>query len=299
MHGIIVIDKPAGITSHDVVARVRRLLRTKKVGHTGTLDPFATGVMVILVGQATRLAQFLDKDEKEYEAVIQFGSETDTGDVTGTRTADRELPIEELEARVAEIDWNTVFEKFRGDQMQTPPMYSAKKIDGKKLYELAREGKEVERKAVPVKIHKLELSNAISTPRSAIRITVACSAGTYIRTLAEEIGREVGIGAHLGELRRTAAGKFDISMTVTLDELGENTNPLSVLIPMADAVSHLQKVRLGDERIAKTKNGLSSRIDDGFADGERLQILDTKGDLIAIGQFDQAENSVQPKIVLG
>src|SRR6476620_60429 len=134
MNGILIIDKPAGITSHDVVNRVRRILCTKRVGHTGTLDPFATGVMVILVGQATRLAQFIDKDEKEYEAVVQFGFETDTGDRTGVRRAECGVPSEEIPVRIGSIDWNEVFDAFRGEIDQTPPMYSAKKVEGKKLY---------------------------------------------------------------------------------------------------------------------------------------------------------------------
>lgn len=297
MDGIIVIDKPAGITSHDVVARVRRILKTKRVGHTGTLDPFATGVMVLLIGQATRLAQFLDKDEKEYEAVIQFGSETDTGDVDGLRTAECGLRIEEMEERVAGIDWNGVFEKFTGDLMQTPPMYSAKKVEGRKLYELAREGKEIERKAVPVTIHKLELSDEIRSPQSAVRTRIVCSAGTYIRTLAEDIGRTVGLGAHLTELRRTRAGKFGIASAVSLDELAATDEPF--LIPISDAVSHLREVRLNDDRIAKTKSGLSSRIaDDDIRDNESLRIADAEGNLIAIGYYIAEEKSVQPKIVL-
>lgn len=302
MHGIIVIDKPAGITSHDVVARVRRILKTKRVGHTGTLDPFATGVMVVLVGQTTRLAQFLDKDEKEYEAVVQFGSETDTGDRTGVRRADCGLRNEELDELFGKIDWNEVLKKFRGELMQVPPMYSAKKVEGKKLYELAREGQSVERQAVPVNIHKLEVldANEIRTPHSAFRIRVVCSAGTYIRTLAEDIGRAVGVGAHLSELRRTRAGKFAIASAIALDELAAADEPLSLLIPMSDAVSHLPEVRLTDERIAKTRSGLSSRIgDSGFADKQTIRIADESGILIAVGQYAAAENSVQPKIVLG
>src|SRR6476620_11678195 len=157
MNGILIIDKPAGITSHDVVVRVRRALKTKRVGHTGTLDPFATGVMVILVGKATRLAQFLDKDEKEYEAVLQFGFETDTGDRTGTPRTEG-LIAAETAAMLDRTNWESVFEKFRGEIEQTPPMYSAKKIDGKKLYEHARKGETVEREARRITITKLELS---------------------------------------------------------------------------------------------------------------------------------------------
>jgi tRNA pseudouridine55 synthase len=303
MNGILIIDKPAGITSHDVVSRVRRILKTKRVGHTGTLDPFATGVMVILVGQATRLAQFLDKDEKEYEANVRFGFETDTGDRTGSRIADCGLRNEEIAALLGRIDWDDIFDDFRGEIQQTPPMYSAKKVDGKKLYEHARKGQTIDRKSIKVWIHQLELlESAIRNPQSAIytiRIHVVCSAGTYIRTLAEDIGRKLGVGAHLSELRRTRAGKFDISQSVTLEQLADFDDPNSELVAMEDAVSHVRSITLSDERVAKTRNGLSTRIDDqNFGDGEAVQMVDSAGQLIAIGFFNAAENTVQPKVVL-
>ena len=301
MDGILVIDKPAGITSHDVVARVRRILKTKRVGHTGTLDPFATGVMVILVGTATRLAQFLDKDEKEYEAVIQFGFETDTGDCTGMRSAESAIPNAELDQLLANTRWDEVFSHFRGDIEQLPPMYSAKKIGGKKLYEFARQGIEVERRSARVTINELEVVNdrELENPNSTLRIRVACSAGTYIRTLAEDIGRKVGAFAHLTQLRRTRAGKFDILQCLTLDDLQSLDDPHSALLPMNVAVSHLPLLTLPAERIAKTKSGLSTRITgEQFRDGEAVRMQDERGDLIAIGFYNEAENTVQPKIVL-
>lgn len=301
MNGILIIDKPAGITSHDVVSRVRRILHTKRVGHTGTLDPFATGVMVILVGQATRLAQFLDKDKKEYEALIKFGFATDTGDVTGSPDTVDPKP---KAVKFAAIE--SVLPHFRGEIEQTPPMYSAKKIDGQKLYELARKGETVERESVVVTISELEML----PPRPATYderiderichgIRVVCSAGTYIRVLAEDIGRKLGVGAYLTELRRTAAGKFLIGQSRTLDQLADLEEPTSALIPMTDAVSHLAKFTVPDDRTDKTRNGLSTRIfDAGFKDGEPVQMLDAAGELIAIGFFDAAENVVQPKVVL-
>ncbi|HQU83819.1 MAG TPA: tRNA pseudouridine(55) synthase TruB, partial [Pyrinomonadaceae bacterium] len=158
MDGILIIDKPDGITSHDVVSRCRRILRTKRIGHTGTLDPFATGVVVILVEKATRLAQFLDKDAKEYEAVARFGFETDTGDRTGIfKDEGRRMNEDETAEILKQTDWNEIFKQFRGEILQTPPMYSAKKVEGKKLYELARKGVEIERKAVKVNIYNLEI----------------------------------------------------------------------------------------------------------------------------------------------
>lgn len=300
MNGLLIIDKPAGMTSHDVVARARRVLATRRVGHTGTLDPFATGVMVLLVGNATRLARFVDKDEKEYEALVQFGSETDSGDVTGVRSAECGMRDEEVEQVVATADWELVFGKFRGGLMQTPPMYSAKKIDGKKLYELARKGIEVERKPVRVTIHKLELiEDAIRNPQSAIRIRVVCSAGTYIRTLAEDIGRELGPGAHLTELRRTRAGRFSIAEAVTLEQFEKTVDPAALLKPVSEAVSALPQMTVPADRSAKTRSGLSSRFEmSELADGGAVKMVDEQGELIAIGSYDANEKIVNPKIVL-
>ncbi len=300
MDGLLIIDKPDGITSHDVVARARRILKTKRVGHTGTLDPFATGVMVLLIGQATRLAQFLDKDEKEYEAMIQFGSETDTGDKTG-RAITEGGSRKELESKVALLDWESVFSKFRGESLQIPPMYSAKKVEGKKLYELAREGKEIERNAVPITISKLELADE-SGPQisgSAVRVRVACSAGTYIRTLAVDIGRAVGLGAHLTELRRIRAGRFGISDALTLTGLENGPDNTARLIPMSEAAAHLPSVIFNADRTEKTRNGLPSRTAASFGHGEAIRIIGDCGDLIAIGRYNAAEKIVQPKVVFG
>ena len=299
MNGIFIIDKPAGITSHDVVSRVRRILKTKRVGHTGTLDPFATGVMVILVGQATRLAQFLDKDEKEYEAIVRFGFETDTGDKTG-----RQKAKSKRQNTVTKDDVVAVLPDFTGSIMQTPPMYSAKKVDGKKLYEHARKGETIERKAVSVNISQLEIgndlhANSLESGTWDLGLRIACSAGTYIRALAEDIGRKVGTGAHLAELRRTRAGKFSIDQSLTLDQLERLEDPSSALIYMKEAVSHLPSLVLNNDRVEKTKNGLSTRIDDvKFNDGGAVQVVDDAGDLIAIGFYDEAEKAIRPKVVL-
>ncbi len=300
MDGILVIDKPAGITSHDVVARVRGILQTKRVGHTGTLDPFATGVMVVLVGKATRLAQFLDKDEKEYEAVVKFGFETDTGDATGLPTSNRGFRNEEIEERLSCTDWDELLNRFRGEIEQVPPMFSAKKVDGIKLYELARKGIEIERKSVKINIAALEL---LSDPRirnlqSAIRIRVSCSAGTYIRTLARDIGRAIGMGAHLTELRRTGAGKFRIENSATLDKFGQHARPDSFLLPTRKAVKHLPIFTLKEDRVDKTKCGMSTRVF-GFSwpPEQAMQMIDAEGELIAIGYFDETESALKPKLV--
>ena len=300
MNGILIIDKPAVITSHDIVAKVRRILRTKRVGHTGTLDPFATGVVVILVGQATRLAQFLDKDEKEYVATIRFGIETDTGDVTGMRSAECGMRNEEIAELLNSIDWENTLNTFRGEIKQVPPMFSAKKVDGKKLYEHARRGETIERKAVSVTVRELEIpDSALSIPQSTLTLRVVCSAGTYIRTLAEDIGRKVGTLAHLTKLRRTRAGKFTIEQSLTIDELERVEEPHSKLISMTDSVLHLPKMVLPYDRVEKTRNGLSTRITETeFNDAEAVQMQDANGNLIAIGFYNEAENIVQPKVVL-
>lgn len=293
MNGILIIDKPAGRTSHDVVDRVRRILRTKRVGHTGTLDPFATGVMVVLIGNATRLAQFIDKDDKEYEALVRFGFETETGDRTG-------LPKSQvLNPRFLSVeDIRQVFDQFRGEITQTPPMYSAKKVDGKKLYELARQGIEIDRKAVQVTIKHLEIIDK-EVADSLVRIRVGCSAGTYIRTLGEDIARAAGSAAHLEELRRTASGKFTIDEAVSLDGFEKHDEPTSFLLPVRTVVDSLQAFVLVADRVEKTKNGMSTRDLSGrFSDGETVQMIDEAGLLVAIGHFDETEKVVQPKVVL-
>ncbi|HEX8368664.1 MAG TPA: tRNA pseudouridine(55) synthase TruB [Pyrinomonadaceae bacterium] len=323
MDGILIIDKPAGITSHDVVARCRRILKTKRVGHTGTLDPFATGVVVILVGKATRLAQFLDKDRKEYEAVVRLGFETETGDRTG------ELRITNYELRnVSDAEIENVLKDFRGEIQQTPPMYSAKKVEGKKLYELARKGIEIERKPIKITIYELELiesgqpenEDQISNfkfqnedrasrlePQSRLRgldrtVRVVCSAGTYIRTLAEDIGRKLETGAHLAELRRTRAGKFDLSQAVTLEKLEEIAAAdrlAEILIAMNEALSHLPEIKLSDEEIRKTQNGLKLRFGAAeTSDNQPFRLTDKSENLIAVGFYSEAEKIIQPKVVL-
>lgn len=302
MDGVLIIDKPEGITSHDVVNRVRRILGTKRVGHTGTLDPFATGVLVILVGKATRLAQFIDKDEKEYAATVAFGYRTDTGDRTGERQGEEETRRrEELTAEIVE----EVLGRFRGQIKQVPPMYSAKKVAGKKLYELARKGEEVERRPVSVNISKLEieeeyLASDAESETWDLKLTVRCSAGTYIRTLAEDIGKAIGVGAHLKELRRTHAGRFSLEQASTLEQLEQNSDPASLLLPMEAAVEHLPEFRLVENRVAATLNGMSTRVSsDEWQAGDLVRITSPDGELVAIGIFDATENSVRPKVVLG
>ncbi|MFZ0963438.1 MAG: tRNA pseudouridine(55) synthase TruB [Terriglobia bacterium] len=210
--GVLVIDKPAGITSHDVVARVRRILHQRQVGHFGTLDPFATGVLPVSVGKATRFAQFYLKSRKAYEGTIRFGFSTDTYDATGEPLSEA-LPVS-VEASVLEGH----FRQFTGRLLQTPPPYSAKRVGGVRAYELARQHKPVNLTPVEVEIYALEL---LSCQGGLVQFAVECSGGTYVRSLAHDLGQKLGCGAHLAGLRRTAVAEFTLNRAVTLDRLQE------------------------------------------------------------------------------
>ena len=312
MDGALIIDKPANLTSHDVVAQVRRAIGERRVGHTGTLDPFATGVLVVLVGRATRLAQFLSSAEKEYEAVIRLGYATDTGDVTGARVSEthgaarspQSLHKQDIEAAILSL---------RGQIEQTPPMHSAKKVGGRKLYELARRGEEVERKQVTVMISEFEtmsraraLLNENQDGTEDLGVRVVCSAGTYIRTLAEEFGKRLGVAAHLAELRRTRAGRFTIKDAITLDrltELAESNSIADVLISPDDALSHLPAVQLSNEEAQRAFHGINLRIENAasssWQDHQAVRIKDTNGNLIAVGKYVQPEGIIHPNVVIG
>lgn len=209
-NGILIIDKPAGWTSMDVCAKIRGILREKRVGHGGTLDPMATGVLPVFVGRATRAVEFAENGRKEYDAGLRLGLMTDTQDVTGRVLETRPVTAGREEVEAALVG-------FRGEIQQIPPMYSAVKIQGKKLYELARRGKEVERKPRPVTIHALELLEAESG--TDYRLRCLCSKGTYIRTLCHDVGQALGCGGALYSLRRTMAAGFTLAQAVTMEEV--------------------------------------------------------------------------------
>ena len=311
MDGVLIIDKPAGMTSHDVVARVRKITGHRRVGHTGTLDPFATGVLVVLIGRATRLAQFLSGAEKEYEAVIRLGYATDTGDVTGQRITNfttgtqrlTEIHREEIESAMASL---------RGEIEQTPPMFSAKKIGGRKLYELARRGEEVERPPVLVTIsefaaiaqHDAGQSEDCDGTRD-LRVRVVCSAGTYIRTLAEDFGKQLGVGAHVAELRLTRAGEFKIEHGITLDRLSEVAQSGSVaqafLSPDA-ALSSLPAVELGEAAARRVGQGIDYQVESleaqPWPNGQRVRLRSAFGKLIAVGIYDAERKTLHPQVVI-
>ena len=309
MDGVLVIDKPSGMTSHDVVARVRHILHERRAGHTGTLDPFATGVLIILLGKATRLAQFLGNADKQYEAIIRLGYSTDTGDRTGNPipgpAADESSPgnwtEEEIEAALR---------SFRGEIDQVPPMYSAKKVEGRKLYELARRGETVERQPIHVCIYEFA---AIKPEGQLIKdnldgtfdfhARVSCSSGTYVRTLAEDFGKRLYVGAHLSELRRTRVADFSIDQAITLDQLkihfGEESLG-TVLLPSGAALSQMPFVHLNDEDVRRANHGRDVNAAEAeWADGENVKMYDANNELIAIGQYDANTRRLHPRVVLG
>lgn len=226
--GVLLLDKPVGLSSNHALQRAKRTIDARKAGHTGTLDPFATGVLVCCFGRATKISAVMLEADKVYEATIKFGVETDSGDLTGNIVA---TANDELVAAVTEHLFVASLAKFRGEIQQIPPMISALKKDGKPLYKYAREGIEIERPARNVNIHALDL---LSFDNSSAKIRVHCSKGTYIRTLAQDIGRELGCLGHLSDLRRTAVGPFEISKSTTLEQLQEHTDPKQLLIPLAD-----------------------------------------------------------------
>jgi tRNA pseudouridine55 synthase len=311
--GILIIDKPAGVTSHDVVARVRGILHERRVGHTGTLDPFATGVLIVLVGRATRLAQFLSGAEKEYHAVVRLGYSTDTGDLTGKPFSE----ITEGTTRSSPLTWSdqeieAALQSLRGEIDQIPPMYSAKKRDGQKLYELARRGEIVERKPVGVKVSEFEAlrcggrflkDNEDGTVDLAVR--VVCSAGTYVRTLAEALGERLGVGAHLAELRRTRAGDFTIASAVTLDQLKTAVAEEAlgtVLLPPDAALLSMPFVDLSDRDAQRVRQGIAIPISQhsfgAAVQGDNVRMRDEAGTLVAVGCYDAASKSLQPRVVI-
>ncbi len=297
IHGFVVIDKPAGITSHDVVSRVRRILGTRKVGHTGTLDPFATGVLPIAVNDGTKAIPFLDEGIKCYVALMQLGVATDTLDMTGQVLRECDF------SSVSEQQLLDVCTRFTGPILQIPPMFSAIKQGGQPLYKLARMGQEVERSPRPVEIHSIEL---LSFAPPFVSIRVICSRGTYVRTLADDIGAMIGCGAALKELRRTASGPFEIGAAHTLEELecavfeGE---VLSLGITTFGSLAHLQDIPLTESGLTKISFGRSplwseTTVEGGTLSGEITVVrLSHKGALVAVATLSHKGDDL-PGIVL-
>ena len=247
MNGIVIVDKPQGWTSQDVTARLRRVFNTRRIGHGGTLDPMATGVLPVFVDRATRGVEFFEHAEKTYETVLRLGITTDTEDITGTVLTERDAFVtgEMLEA---------VLEKFRGEIEQVPPMYSALKVNGQKLCDLARKGKEVERQPRPITIHELTL---LSMEADGIRLRVRCSKGTYIRTLCKDIGEALGCGGCMQELRRIQAGEYTIAEAVPLETLLESEDPGQYLRGVDTMFSAYPAVTLTEKQEKRCRCGNS------------------------------------------
>jgi tRNA pseudouridine55 synthase len=277
--GVLVVDKPVGPTSHDVVDRVRRTLRFRRAGHTGTLDPLASGVLPVCVGKATRLVQFLSGGEKVYRAAVRLGFATTTDDAGGEPLSDPR-PV-----RVTRAEIEAASRALVGDIEQVPPAFSAKRTEGKRHYDLARAGCEPDRRPCAVTVHALEI---VSEPHDdTFEMEVTCSAGTYIRALARDIGQRLGTGGHLAALRRVRSGAFSLEEAVTLDALKEQG--MARLIPMGRLLPEMPEVRLGAPGVEAVRHGRMLGPDlvlSGFPDAppERLRLLDEGGALVALAR---------------
>ena len=245
MNGIVIVDKPQGWTSQDVTARLRRVFNTRRIGHGGTLDPMATGVLPVFVGRATRGVEFFEHAEKTYEAVLRLGIATDTEDITGT-------VLETHEVALTEQDFLNILPQFRGEIQQIPPMYSALKVGGQKLCDLARQGKEVERKPRTITIHRLE---CLDFTGETARLLVHCSKGTYIRTLCKDIGQALGCGGCMEALRRVTAGEYTIEEAVPLRELLDTEAPEQYLRPVDTMFRNHPTVTLTPNQEKRCRNG--------------------------------------------
>ncbi len=288
MDGVLNINKPSGMTSHDVVQQVRRALKEKRVGHTGTLDPSATGVLVLCVGKATRIAQYLEAGEKEYQTVMRLGIITDTLDADGAVLETRPH-VPPVRSRIIEV-----LQQFRGSIMQTPPAYSAIKVHGVPSYKLAREGKAEPLKARQVQIHSLEL---VSYEHPFIGLIVRCSKGVYVRTLCADIGEALGCGAHLTSLVRTCSGKFRLVDSITLEQLPEvreNNVQSQMLVSMDAALEDLPAVTLGDEASGRIRHGNSVAAPPG-TEALLVRVHDREGRLLALARGTGGE--IRPETV--
>ena len=251
MNGIVIVDKPEGWTSQDVVSKLRGVLHTRRIGHGGTLDPMATGVLPVFVGRGTRAVEFFEHAEKTYEAVLHLGITTDTEDITGT-------VLETKEVTISKSDFLSILENFRGEIKQIPPMYSALKINGQKLCDLARKGKEVERKPRTITIHQLD---CLEFDGVFARLRVKCSKGTYIRTLCKDIGAALGCGGCMENLRRVTAGAYTIEEAVPLQTLVDAEAPEQYLRPVESMFTAYPQVILTLKQETRCRNGNSFSID--------------------------------------
>jgi tRNA pseudouridine55 synthase len=274
--GVLPVDKPEGPTSHDIVAAARRALGTRRIGHTGTLDPFASGLLLLCLGPATRLAEYITPLSKRYRAVMRLGEATETDDLLG-RVIDRSGAWRDLR----EEDVRSVLAAFVGSIDQLPPMYSAKKVAGERLYAAARRGEEVDRASVAVRIHRIEVL-AIRLPD--VEFEVECGAGTYIRSIARDVGGALGVGGHLRALRRTRSGDFDVAAAVPVSDLGDAPRVRSSLVSPADAVRHLPAFTVTAEELPALTHGRALTLVAGRQVEGPVRLLSEDGRLLAIAE---------------
>ena len=315
MHGALLIDKPSGPTSHDIVAFTRRLLKTRRVGHTGTLDPLATGLLVMLVGHATRLSQFLVVDEKEYVADVRLGVATPTYDAASLDQV--EAGGRRLEAGITPERIRQVLPDFAGTFPQLPPPFSAKKVAGVRAYERARKNEPVDLKPVEVTVRELELldveppTSSLQPPASSLlRLRIVCSSGFYVRSLAHDLGKVLGCGAHLEALRRTRAGRFRVDAAATLDTLeAQGTAAERRLVSLNALLSDLPAVTLTEEGLRRAMNGNTlapeafrlkaeaAGASSGLRPGDRVRVLDAAGEVLSVAER-RADGLLHPLLVL-
>jgi len=286
--GVLVIDKPVGMTSHDVVQIVRKGTNIRRAGHTGTLDPRASGVLVVLIGPAVRLSEYVSASDKRYQGIIRLGSRTDTYDAEGTITDTSPVDI-------SEEQFESALEQFIGEIEQVPPPYSAVKIKGKKAYELARKGEEVDLEPRTITVHSLELLEW--APPEAV-VDIYCSSGTYVRSLAHDLGNALGCGAHLIGLRRTKSGRFTLRDAVPLSKLKEAFDQgtwYQYLIPAAEALSEWPALELDDEQLDTVRHG--HRIPAETKLGNMVRGVSAQGELVALLSYEADTNEYQPRKV--
>ncbi len=293
LNGVIIVDKPEGWTSHDVVNKARGIVGTRKVGHLGTLDPIATGVLPLVIGRATRLAQFYTRSDKIYEGVVRFGWSTNTYDRAGAATSEkRQIAVDPSELE-------RYLEVFRGELLQVPPPVSAKKIEGRRAYELARQSVAVELE--PVKVHIYELT-VLEISGSDVRLRAHCSGGTYLRSIAHDLGQAMGCGAHLQELRRTASGEFTIDHARTLAQLemlAAEERIIDALVPAADLLPAVPAVYVDEPVVAQIRNGRNFPASPFRSQpaSRLVKAITRAGQLVAIGEA-VLPNLYHPIVVL-
>ncbi|MEW5927317.1 MAG: tRNA pseudouridine(55) synthase TruB [Gemmatimonadota bacterium] len=286
--GVLPVDKPTGPTSHDAVAAVRRALRTRQVGHTGTLDPFASGLLLVCFGPATRLAEYLTPLPKTYRAVMRLGEATDTDDRTGETVSRSEAWSSVSEDRV-----RAALAAQVGDIDQLPPRYSAKKVAGERMYAAARRGEEVERKPVRVTVYRIDVLD-VHLPE--VEFEVECGSGTYIRAIARDVGEALGVGGHLAELRRTGSGGISVEGAVPLDALGDAERVAEAVLSPAEAVAHLPRVEVDEAGAAALGHGRAVPSPADLPAGVPVALLAADGALLAVGE--RTGDRVQPRKVL-